>query len=200
MNWGHYEPIFASNYTWFIGTDCDNKYRSACKSIEKELERSDLEVENVSRHNLFDENLYLVKLKEDSCLNTEQKIADALKISKAWVDFYMYPRRYAIKEDKLNNKYMQNDKLVFNHFNIQEALDCICPSSIIENKLNSYTTYNKNEVSVYTDFILIINSTCSSEIIAERLNIPLEAITDVSCEGGKIRHIILLDKLLKGDC
>lgn len=200
MNWGHYESIFSPNYALPISATYDNKYHSACRSIKKELEESDLEVEYVSRHNLFDENLYLVKLKEDCWLNTEKKIADALKIPKAWVSFYMYPHRYAIKEDELNDKYMQNDKLVFNHFDIQEALDSVCSRDIIEKQLNGHDTFNKNKVSVYKDFILIIDSVCSKNIIADRLNIPSEAVTDVSCEDSNIRHIILLDKLFKGDC
>lgn len=201
MNWGHYEPILAPSYTWTsISTSCDNKYHAACKSIKKELEKNNLEVEYVSRHNLFDENLYLVKLKDDSWFDTEKKIADALKIPEAWVSFYVYPKRYAIKEDELNYKYMQNDKLVFNHFDIQEALDGVCSSNAIEKQLNGYDSFNKNKVVIYKDFILITNAMCSKNIIADRLNIPSEAVTDVSCEGTNIKHIILLDKLPKGDC
>ena len=193
--YGHYEfpPIF----TTFFNDETTE--RKNCRKIGERLEKCKIAHKDVSRHNLFSQDYYLIDLGVNSPI-TEEDIAKALDIPLFWIDFYSYPGRYAILEEKINKKHCDsNGVLCFNDFNILEHWN-VCDTEDIEEALNNYRNFSGNKVSVYEDFILIIGSHCSSEIIASRLNIPDDAVTDISLEDTNIKHIIIKSKIPKGGC
>ena len=189
---GHYEFDLSD----FLNTQTNESKN--CDIIKQRLNQKCINTKEVGRHGLFNNDYYLITVCDNTNV-TEKKIADALDIPLPWVGYYAYPGRYAIKEKEFNEKYCNTNGLIhWNDFNLREALSNPCSKSTIENHLNNFTMFNNNKVACYPDFILIKSANCSAKIIAERLNIPVEAVEDVSLSSNDIQHIVMLHKV--GGC
>lgn len=196
INW-----YFDDWFTRFHGKCYDNVFHKNCKSIKDKLEKENIKKVSVCRHHVFDVNMYLVS--ENGCSTCSRDIADALNIPRNWVELYKYgddnTSSYGILEDKLNDKYCNSDGvLVFDEpFDLLKTLNDECYGlGAIECRLTNSFHRGKISVQDYTnDGLLLISNGGSLSKIADVLNIPIDAVVDISCASRDVSHIIMLDKV-----
>ena len=170
-----------------------------CRIIEKKLCENGIKA-NVTRHTLFGNKYFLVNNpKKGKCLD-ENDISDALDIPDEWVNLYcMYESRetYAVDENKLIEEYGDcNGLLSFEEFDL---IDCIRTKGAkgLSAHLKKHNL-SSGVVNLYrTDDMILIKKhmgSFSAKAYSDVLNIPLDAIVDVSNESNEFEFIILTDR------
>ena len=173
-----------SNYSYFwsippIDISWDTKYNRWCKSVKKKLAENDIEA-SVHRHILFGKELYLISINENGYVSIRD-ICDALDIPSSWVDLYEYHGKekcFALDECKFNDKYLKDNKIVFEEFKLVNECG-VRPDHIITQRLKE--KLNENAKAVRDDnLIFIYNTSMNAELHAKALNINEDAVMDVS--------------------
>lgn len=151
-------------------------------AIKKELSKNNIKVKDVHRHGIWGINVYVIRFhKDDNNKHINDKIlANALNIPIDWVGLAQCTSdgycTYWIKEDKLNNKYCDDDgKLVFeNPFNLKdypfkEKFETLCPIKVQLEKHGIVV----EEIGIWDDFLMIKLETneCGARIIQKALDI-----------------------------
>ena len=201
MGWFGRNPIppfvFDTYCDWNGGKSIEAK---RCDDIEQQLAEHCL-IANVSRHDLFDVEYYLVEFTKDyggGLYPTCGKIAKALDIPNEWVNLYTCECNgmtvYAVKEKELNRKYENCDGRLewVEPFDFNKAVNSSKPNSRIKKQLE----YCRRVVSCYKDKgIILIDCSLSAKCVADGLGICEESVIDASCtlkESG-ITHIIIIE-------
>ena len=168
-----------------------------CEAIEKKLKERNIPIQYVARHHIFGIDYYELVMKKDAekCVFDED-IAEIFDIPKEWVGFVSnHPKIICIREDKFNCKFCDEKGLLdFGDFNF---LDNWCfPKKIREQLERKKVHCRDNPVCKTNKDLVFLNSSKSSDIIADALNIPSNAVTDVSCECDCYTHIINVSKVM----
>ena len=96
---------------FLFDSDFKSIYSKRCRSIEKQLKKHNIKA-TVSRHTLFDNELYLVDISKDGKYVSNSDLADVLRIPKNWVNVYKHTDDgviRAILEEQLNSKYCADE-------------------------------------------------------------------------------------------
>ena len=199
MGWFGRNPIppfvFDTYCDWNGGKSIQAK---RCDDIEQQLAEHCL-IANVSRHDLFDVEYYLVEFTKDyggGLYPTCGKIAKALDIPNEWVNLYTceYNGRtvYAVKEEELNCKHKNCDGRLewVEPFDFNKVLKKYNARDLIQNQIG----YGCHRVELYVDDgLVMIECSYSSKVIAENLGISEESIVDVRDTFNELTHVIIVE-------
>ena len=185
---------FDGTYMWTDGKSIEAK---RCDDIEQQLAEHWL-IANVSRHRLFGVKLYIVSFTKDyggGKHPSDKNIAEALQIPKEWVSLYDCDENkteYAVKEEKLNCKHMNDDGRLewSNPFDFHKALSKYNTSDLIKEQLGKDC---ERVVSYNLDGLIFLECNLSSNIIAKKLGISEGSVVDVSCTFDDLTHVIIVE-------
>ena len=199
MGWFGRNPIppfvFDTYCDWNGGKSIQAK---RCDDIEQQLAEHCL-IANVSRHDLFDVEYYLVEFTKDyggGLYPTCGKIAKALDIPNEWVNLYTCECNgktvYAVKEEELNRKHKNCDGRLewVEPFDFHKVLKKYNARDLIQNQIG----YGCHRVELYVDDgLVMIECSYSSKVIAENLGISEESIVDVRDTFNELTHVIIVE-------
>ena len=179
-----------------ISIEVDNEYHRNCNRIKKELCKNGIEAK-VSRYRLFDVDLFLLDISKNNCRFFKRDVADALGISLDWIEIYTCSNGldvYAVLEDKLIEKYGDcKGELHFkDDFDFMKVFNGSSNGYNISQRLKEKGICVKNLCANYN--CVTLNSSSNGDEIADALNIPKIAVSDLRCHNADITHIILVDR------
>lgn len=184
----------------------DNIYHRTAKQFKKKLESFGLNIDSVSGVSIGDINYYHVECNYSPCdeqqFNMERIIREDLGIKGVGLaDYYQRDgwthKIILVNEEELNDKYLVDGNLVFEEeFNLLDNLDkCAIEKQLARNDIKANVVTSMKYHGDYDGIILIKDTRICAMSIADALNIPHDAVIDISVEKTDIDHIILLDRV-----
>ena len=178
----------------------DNVYHRNCNEIKRQLCEHNIKA-SVSRHKLFDNHLFLLDVSDNEFRPHKRDIAKALNIPVEWVELYKCDTDldvYAVLEDELIDMYGDCHKELHfkDPFDFLDAINNPCSPHSVVKQLNEKQCKKTAKVLISDDgdVVLLKDVHMSDFLVAEALDIPKEAVIDISCESEEFSHIILVDR------
>lgn len=169
-----------------------------CDRIEDVLKKHNISVQYVARHSVWGIDYYELVMKKDADRHIfEKDISELFGIPSEWVGFVSCsPKIIVVKEKEFNDKFCDENGLLQLEFDFLKI--CHSPVKIRHRLDDKGITCRSPVISKTAKGLVYIDCSASANRVAEALNIPYQAVDDVSCDC-EFTHVINVYKVKKND-